>query len=230
MRVNQVMSGDVIVASTSTSYKELARLMLGHKVSGLPVVAGDGSVVGMVTDGDLLRRLGFAHQSEHRTARWLAHLLAGAEPYVVRRCEGVTAADLMTRPVVTVNPDDDVRAAARLMVRKGIKRLPVLRDGRLVGVVARPDLMRMFERRDEDIQADVAAALADPMLAPEDNQVAAEVDDGIVTLTGTVRFPSHQADVAAAARRVAGVIDVRNLVTAREPEPALQEVPGYLGF
>ncbi len=95
MRVKEVMSCDVVVASLPSSYKELAEVMLRHDVSGLPVVEEDGTLVVIVTEDDLIRRQGFAHSSPHRGDRFLTHLLADAEPYVVRRCEGLTAGDLM---------------------------------------------------------------------------------------------------------------------------------------
>ena len=224
MHVKDVMSPEVVVATTDTSFKDLVELMLHHDVSGLPVVDAEHRLVGMVTEGDLIRRQVFAHTSEHRALRLLGHLLADREPYVVRRDEGLTAGDLMTQPAVAVGPDDDVSTAGRLLLRHGFKRLPVIDDHTVVGIVARPDLLRIFDRSDDAIAADVTRILANPFVAPEDHTAEVTVTNGVVTLTGTVRVPSDVEVAEAATRHVAGVIEVDNQLTAREPEPTLEGI------
>jgi CBS domain-containing protein len=117
----------------------------------------------------------------------------------------------MSDRVVTVSPGLDVRAAARKMLDLGMKRFPVVDDdGRLVGIVARHDLLRVFNRSDADIAAEIDAKLADPMYAPEDHSVTAVVEDGVVTLLGSVRFSGELPGMVGLASNVPGVVQVDN--------------------
>jgi CBS domain-containing protein len=224
VKVREVMSTDLEVIGPEASYKDAVTAMLHRGVSGLPVLDRQHVLVGIVTEADLIRRQGFAHQHRHRALSLLAHLLAGADPYVVRRTEGLTVADVMTQPVVTASPDDDVRTVARLMVRRGVKRVPVVEDGHVVGLVARPDLLRLFDRPDAELAASLKAALDDPLVAPERHAIAVNVRDGVVSLSGSVLHPSDIAVATAIARAVPGVIDVATSLTAREPEPGLDNL------
>jgi CBS domain-containing protein len=224
VKVREVMSTDLEVIGPDASYKDAVAAMLHRGVSGLPVVDRQNVLVGIVTEADLIRRQGFAHQHRHRALSLLGHLLAGADPYIVRRTEGLTVADVMTQPVVRASPDDDVRAVARLMVRRGVKRLPVVEDGHVVGLVARPDLLRLFDRPDAELAASVTATLADPLVGPEHQQIAVDVRDGVVSLSGSVLHPSDISVATAIAGAMPGVIDVTTSLSAREPEPGLDNL------
>lgn len=204
MKVRDVMSTDLEVIGPEASYKQAVERMLARGVSGLPVVDATGTVVGIVTEADLIRRQGFAHRHRHRALSFVSHVLAGLDPYVVRRNEGLTVGDIMSQPVVAVSADDGLRDVARLMFRRRVKRMPVLDKGRLVGFVSRADLLRAFDRTDEDIEM----AVRDALRPTTNDCVTVAARDAVVTLTGTLPHPADITLVVGMAREVAGVVDV----------------------
>ena len=224
MRVREVMSTDLEVIAPEASYKDAVEAMLRRDVSGLPVVDGDHTLMGIVTEADLIRRQGWAHRRRHRALSLVSHLLAGVDPYIVRRTEGLTVGDIMTTPVTTASPDDDLGQVARLMLDRGVKRVPVLAEGRLVGLVSRSDLLRSLARPDQEIEAAVAAALSDPLVGPEDHRITVAVRDGVVSLGGSVRHPNDIAVAADVARGVPGVVEVTADLAAREADPGLDNL------
>ncbi len=139
-----VMTTTVVTVGPDTATPEIAELLLEHGISAVPVVDEDGEVIGMVSEGDLLR-----FSAEDREARrdwWLA-MLAGGEklpPQSVASLSGQnrTARDIMSAPVVTVTEQTDVSEIGKLLATHRIKRVPVLREGRIVGIVSRADLIR----------------------------------------------------------------------------------------
>jgi CBS domain-containing protein len=178
-RVSDVMTTSVVTVDRITPYKEIARLLAEHRISGLPVVKMGRTVVGVVTEADLL-----AAQAD--TAR---HLRPGARwswrPQG-RRHPALTAGELMTTPAVTIGPSATIPAAARLMNTHHLRRLPVVDEqGRLIGVISRRDLLSVFLRPDEDIAADVRKVL-DEILSVAPGEASVSVRNGIVTLTGTL--------------------------------------------
>ncbi|MCB5169445.1 CBS domain-containing protein [Streptomyces bambusae] len=214
--VGEVMTGEVVLARPDTSFEELARLLVGHRISGLPVVDDDGKVMGVVSRTDLTgHRAGHGQDGPARratvpTLRQPAgtRSLAGASP---------KAGELMTSPAVTVHPEQRVVDAARIMERRHIDRLPVVdEEDRLVGIATRRDLLRVFLRSDREILADVTCAVSGPSPAADRIEgLRIDVRDGMVTMTGSPE-PAH--DVAAlirAAWRVDGVVGVVNRLTAR---------------
>jgi CBS domain-containing protein len=178
-RVCDVMNPTVVTVDRLTPYKEIARLLAEHRISGLPVLRMGREVVGVVTEADLLtaedetrRRLKAASRTTWRPRRHEHHALR--------------AGDLMTEPAITIGPDANVSAAARLMTAHHIRRLPVTdQDGTLIGVVSRRDLLSVFLRPDEDIAADIARLLHE-ILAVEPGEASVNVQDGVVTLSGTL--------------------------------------------
>jgi CBS domain-containing protein len=149
-RVQDVMTRDVACAHGDTPYKELVRLLAGRRVSALPVVDDRGRVLGIVSEADLLPR-------PEQSARPVARLLSARRRRRERaRAEATVAAELMTRPAVTVDPLAAVTEAARRMHRAGVKRLPVVDVvGRLVGFVSRVDLLSSFLRPDEELRREI---------------------------------------------------------------------------
>jgi len=183
-RVSDVMATSVVTVDRATPYKEIARLLAEHKISGMPVLKMGREVAGVVTEADLLT-------AEAQTARRLqsTHRLGWrnrAGRYGSARHPAHTAGELMTSPAVTIAPHVTVHAAGRVMSDRHVRLLPVVDDhNRLIGVVSRRDLLAVFLRPDEDIAADVRAVLSEILLAdPGEADVA--VRDGIVTLTGTL--------------------------------------------
>jgi CBS domain-containing protein len=170
-RVRDIMTTSVISVDRITSYKEIAGLLAKHHIGGVPVLMLGRHVAGMVTDADLIAAAG--HQDQ---TGWLRR----------RRPQyhALTAERLMTAPAVTIHPDAPVAAAARLLTEHHFHRMPVTdADGKLVGIVSRRDLIRLFLRPDPEIAAQVTELLAD-VLPAQPGVVTASVRDGVVNLAG----------------------------------------------
>jgi CBS domain-containing protein len=221
-RVSDVMTSTVVTLDRITPYKEVARLMAEHRISGLPVLKMGREVVGVVTEADLLREQASTARRLRSSAR-RSWRLGGSRP------PALTAGELMTSPAIVIGPDATVPAAARLMTEHHVQRLPVTSEnGKLVGIVSRRDLISVFLRPDADIAADIRRVLDDVVLArPGEADVA--VCDGIVTLTGTLdpKAGMHGDLIPVALRlmwNVDGVVDIVDRlgeVRAAPPAPAL---------
>ena len=207
--VGSVMTRNVVTARPDTSFKDLVATLTDQRVSALPVVDDEGHVVGIVSEGDLLHRLDLPADSPH--GRLLGRLSSRHRPAPAGPL-GDIATGLMTRPVVTIGSDATVGSAARLLEKHGVKRLPVVDDGRLVGIVSRRDLLSTYLRADDDIRAEVRGDVLRRVLLTDPDAVGIVVDEGVVTLTGKVGRRST-ADIAGRlARAVSGVVDVVNLL------------------
>jgi CBS-domain-containing membrane protein len=178
-RVGDVMATSVVTVDRATPYKEIARLLAEHRISGMPVLKMGREVAGVVTEADLLAAQGKTARRLRAARRmgWLAR--SGRHP-------AHTAAELMTAPAITIGPNATVPAAARLMTSRHVRLVPVVDDdGKLAGVVSRRDLLSVFLRPDAEIAADVRQVLSEILLAgPAEAEVTAQ--DGVVTLTGTL--------------------------------------------
>ena len=177
--VSDVMTTSVVTVDRITPYKEIARLLAEHRISGLPVLRMGREVAGVVTEADLLDAQEKVQRRLHDAARrtWWPRR---------QRHPALTAGELMTTPAITIGPHATIPAAARLMNTHHVRRLPVVDEkGRLAGIVSRRDLLSVFLRPDEDIAADVRRVLDEVLLA-EPGEADVTVRDGIVTLTGTL--------------------------------------------
>ena len=223
-KVRDVMTNGVVSVLPTATFKEVAERLVDLGVSGLPVVDTDGTLLGVVTEADLMSKEAFGPRRRHVLSLVTAYL-QGHDPRWLHKAAVSTAGDLMSTDPTTATPDERVDAAARRMLDLGVKRLPVVENGRLVGIVTRRDLLRSFVRSDDDIAKEVAARLCSPRFVPEDHHLGYSVADGIVTLTGSVHFPSHLAVVEGVIRGIPGVVDVvRTELTVEEPEPRLHGV------
>ncbi len=200
--VRSVMTRNVVTARPDTSFKDLVTTLADERVSALPVVDDEGRVVGVVSEGDLLHRLDLPPDNPHSRLLRRRASAAPAGPL------GDVAAGLMTRPAVTVASNAAVGSAARLMERHGVKRLPVVDGTRLVGIVSRRDLLSTYLRADDDIRTEVRG----DVLLTDPATVKVVVDEGVVTLTGTVDRRSTAEIAGRLARAVSGVVDVVNLL------------------
>jgi len=205
-RVQDIMTTSVVTVDRITPYKEIARRLVEHKISGLPVLSMGRKVTGVVSEGDLLvaRDTNPAIRSGWR--RWTF----GRELH-----RGRTADLLMTSPAVTIHPDATVAAAARLMNSHHIRRLPVVdADGKLAGIVSRRDLLSIFLRPDADIAAEVGEILTE-VLPGGPTGIEVAVRNGVVKLTGQPELVSDE-DLMSVVVRLAwdvdGVVDVVNKV------------------
>ncbi len=195
VRARDVMTAPAITVEHTASFTEVVDLMLRHRVGALPVVDDSGALLGMISDADLIT----------------------TPAQGVGRRRGHTAGGLMTAPAESAHLDDTVRDVARRMVDNHRKHLPVIDSSRrLVGVVSRRDLLRMFDRSDAELAADVSDALAeDRALDGRDMSVTAK--DGVVTIEGTVRHIDDVAYVRRLVWTVPCVIDVACHLTVGEP-------------
>jgi len=225
MSASDVMTRNVASIGRDAPIGDAIRLMLDHRISGLPVVDGSGKVVGMLTEGDLLRRA--ETQTERQRPRWLELLLGPgrlADEYV--RTHGRKVGEIMTEDVVSVAEDTPLAEIVQLMERRRIKRLPVLRGDALVGIVTRADLMRALGQLvdkepisasdDDEIQKCVLAELARTAWAPRAG-ITVVVTDGIVELDGAITNEKAREAVRVAAENVPGVKGVRDRLVWVEP-------------
>ncbi|MGW5640415.1 CBS domain-containing protein, partial [Streptomyces sp. NPDC003832] len=208
-KVASVMTTRVVRAEYGTPFKEVARLLGEHRVSGLPVVDEDGRVIGVVSEADLLtRRAGTADRGKHA---WFGRGRTRAVP-----AEARTAGRLMTHPAVTVRADDTIVEAARTMTRHGVRRLPVLdEEDRLVGIVSRRDLLSVFLRPDAGIRAAVVDEVLVRALWLSPRAVDVSVTEGVVTLSGQLERRSETELAVAMTRRIDGVVTVVDHLTHR---------------
>ncbi|MEU1462814.1 CBS domain-containing protein [Streptomyces sp. NPDC005727] len=211
--VNDVMTRTVVALRTGAAFKEIVRAMQEWRVSALPVLDADGRVVGVVSEADLLPKEEYREGDPDRSAQ-VRHLAD------LRKADAVTAAELMTSPAVTVPPEAAIAHAARVMARRGVKRLPVVgHDGTLKGVVSRSDLLKVFLRTDEDIAEDVDREVVVRLFGTAQAPVRVEVRDGVVTLTGRVHDTVLVPLATLLARSVPGVVDVRCALTGPRRHP-----------
>jgi CBS domain-containing protein len=220
LKVKDVMTADPVCVPPDLPFKEVADLMLERRIRGVPVVDGAGTVLGVITESDLLTKPAYAHESRHDKGGLWSALTRLVHRDRREAAPRRFASELMSSPPITVSPWDDVEDVGQLMVERRIGRLPVLRDGKLVGIVSRHDLVRQFDRTDQQIAAEVERALHDPLLAESEPQIDVTVDDGVVLLRGSVRYPRDVEVLATTVAGIGGVVDVRSEVSAAHDEPA----------
>lgn len=216
MKVKDVMTVDVITVREGTPFRDVVDLLVEHRISGVPVVDAEGHLRGLVTEADLMSKEAFDLRGRRPLAA-VAELISGTSRWA-GKATGLTAGDVMTDKVAVVGPSEHVRHAARRMLELGVKRLPVVEGERLVGIVSRQDLLRIFHRSDEEIIAELESKLASPLYAPEDHAVTASVTDGVVTLTGRVRTRGEIPVMVGLAHDTPGVVHVASHMTYDEPD------------
>ena len=206
--VSEVMTRDVVTLSPDDSWLCAVRYVVNHHVHALPVVDGEGQVVGIVAESDLMPK------EERLDAK--RHLLPPMQtPRDRRRAHALRVREVMSTRPVTIPADTPLGEAGRIMHRKHVGRLPVVdADGRLVGIVTRSDLLATFLRDDTEVEADVRRALAG-MGEDVVSAVELSVTDCAVTVRGTLPLQSQAMDVVDALERVPGVVGVDNRLRAR---------------
>ncbi len=226
MHVADVMTHPVISVTPDTTIAEAARLMLQHRISGLPVVDPKGAVIGMITEGDMLRRAETG--TERRRARWLEFLIAPgrlAQDYASANARKV--GEVMTPDVATVAPRDPLSRVVGLMEQRHIKRLPVVERGRLVGIVSRANLVRALVHNlpktaagspagDGEIRDAILAEIAKQPWGPRAS-VDVKVRHGVVELVGSITDDRERNALQVLAENVAGVKAVRDRLVWVEP-------------
>jgi CBS-domain-containing membrane protein len=215
--VRDVMSDHPISVRETATFKEIAARLREFRVSAFPVTDVDGKVVGVVSEADMLAK---EARPDHPGVR---EMVAGLVHHAERaKAAGITAADLMTSPAVTITPDDTVQRAARLMYTRKVKRLPVVdADGRLAGIVSRTDVLAVFDRSDDDIRAEIVAIIPSQS---EPSWYSVVVRDGVVTLEGSPETVAIGHRIISRARHVQGVVAVRDRLAY--PVPPVPSRPG----
>ncbi|MEV5312468.1 CBS domain-containing protein [Streptomyces sp. NPDC052610] len=211
--VSDVMTRTVVAVGREAPFKEIVRTMEQWKVSAVPVLEGEGRVVGVVSEADLLPKEEF-HDSDPslvESRRRLSDLAkAGA----------VTAGELMSTPAITVHPDATLAQAARIMAVRGVKRLPVVDEVDLLqGIVSRADLLKVFLRPDEDIEEEVRRTVVAYLFPGFSHAIHVDVHEGVVVLRGHIQDTSLISVAARLVRAVEGVVDVEPHLTGRSAGP-----------
>ena len=223
MRVKDVMTPKVICVGVDETVVNAARLMLHHQISGLPVVDKENELVGIVTEGDFLRRgeLG----TQRRRPKWLEFVLGPgklAQEYVHASSRKIE--DVMTPDPWTIGEDESLETVVDMMERRRIKRIPVTREGRVVGIISRANLMHALASLardigpptgdDSTIRDSIIATIAKLDWAPRVNVI---VKDGVAELYGAVTDDRERQGLVVAAENVPGVKRVVDHLVWVEP-------------
>jgi CBS domain-containing protein len=228
------MTSPVVSVSPDDTVLQAAQTMLQRRISGLPVIDKDGRLVGMVTEGDLLRRVETG--TRHRRARWLEFLLGPgrlAEEYT--RTHGRKVNDVMTTEPLSVAEDAALEEIVKLMEKRQIKRVPVVRGEQIIGIVTRANLLHALagvsreapasiESSDAAIRAAFLAELAKEKWAPI-ALINPIVRDGVVELWGTITDERERQALIVAAENVPGVKAVRDHLAWVEPTTGMVYQP-----
>ncbi|TGQ31230.1 CBS domain-containing protein [Mesorhizobium sp. M00.F.Ca.ET.216.01.1.1] len=218
MQAEAIMTAPVIGIEPTASIADAAGLMLSKKISGLPVIRNDGTLVGIISEGDFLRRgeLG----TQRKRSRWLEFLVSpgrAADEYV--HANGRRVEEVMSDEVVTVSGNASLAEVVELMARHHVKRIPVVDGGKVVGIITRSDLVRALLRifpvsgaptvSDEKIRQNIAAELAAQKWAGTET-INVTVDKGVAELSGAIFDERERQAAVVAAENVAGVKAVKD--------------------
>ncbi len=213
-----VMTKAVVVVEDTAPYKEIVRLLDQHCVNALPVVDENDVLVGIVSEADLLLKEEFSDEE------------AGFGVLGLRRrrlerakARGLTARDVMTSPVVTSWPDADLAGLARLLHQHNVKQVPITSpEGKVIGIVSRRDLLRVFLRTDVEIRQEILDEIVTRTLWLDPSEIPVAVSDGVVTLEGQVEQRSLAEWLVELVENVDGVVGVENRMTFRVDDQAIR--------
>jgi CBS domain-containing protein len=224
IRARNIMSATPVTVEPSTPVRDVMRLLIERRISGVPVV-NDGQLVGMISEGDLILRERAYRQRGGMT--FLAQQLFEDHERLAleyQKAHGLVAEDVMSHPVLTILPGTPVEEIAHLMTERQIKRLPVVEDGRLIGIVSRADVLRAaYERilalHDDEARPRTDAEIVTTLIETLRVEPWAEVGhirptctDGVLTLNGEAESEAERDAIEIAARGIPGVREVHNLL------------------
>ncbi|UQA97053.1 CBS domain-containing protein [Streptomyces halobius] len=205
--VSDVMTRTVVAVGREARFKEIVETMQQWKVSALPVLEGEGRVIGVVSEADLLPKEEFRESDPDRLEQ-----LRRLDD--TRKAGALTAGELMSTPAFTVHADATLAQAARTMAHESVKRLPVVdAGGMLQGIVSRADLLKVFLRSDEELAEEIRTDIVRHVFTVSHEDLQVSVVDGVATLSGRLRDNSLIPLVARLIRAVEGVVDVTFDVT-----------------
>ena len=224
MKIDEVMTRDVITTSPGTPIHEAARLMVTHTVSGLAVVDDAGTLVGVISEGDLILR----QRQRERQPWWRTFFQDGerlAREY--QKAAGTTVGEVMTPAVISVSPDLPIESAAVILDRHHIRRLPVVADGQLVGIVSRGDLVKALSTApapavaspsDTALCAEMKTRLArEPWVS--NRAIVVQAKDGVLALWGLVSTEAEKSAIETMARAVPGAKGVESHLVVQAEIP-----------
>ncbi|MER9436528.1 CBS domain-containing protein [Mesorhizobium sp. M0618] len=229
MQAKAIMTAPVVAIDPSASIAEAAGLMLSSKISGLPVIRSDGALVGIISEGDFLRRgeLG----TQRKRPRWLEFLVSPgkvADEYV--HANGRRIEEVMSQDVITASPAASLAMVVELMTRHHVKRIPVVDAGKVVGIITRSDLLRTLLSvlpdavpaaiDDEQIRQNIMTELATKKWAGKD-LINVTVKNGVAKLRGAIFDERERQAVIVAAENVAGVKAVEDGLFCADPVSVL---------
>ncbi|MFE2092349.1 CBS domain-containing protein [Streptomyces sp. NPDC059460] len=215
-KVGSVMTTDVVRAAYGTPFKEVARLLAAHRISGLPVVDEDDKVIGVISETDLMARQAATFEPYAPRRRFVFPGLTRGARRQAAKVHARTAGRLMTEPPVTAHADDTIVEAARTMAQHQVERLPVLDEAdRLVGIVTRRDLLQVFLRPDGELRDEVIEDVLVRTLWLPPRSIDVSVVEGVVTLTGHMERKSETEITLSMARRISGAVGVVDRLTYR---------------
>ena len=223
MTVRDVMTRSVVWVRRITPLKEVAQLLVDNDISGVPIVDYDDAVLGVVSEGDLLIKEQGADAIRHRP---LARLLGESRKTRTQlaKLEAVTAAEAMTAPAITIASSRPIHEAAAIMTARGVNRLPVVDDGRLVGIVTRGDLVRAYVRSDDELATTIRQDVLLRILWLDPAPFTVSVKAGVASVSGRVERRSTAEIIEHSVRMVPGIVDAHISVTRsiddRQLDPA----------
>src|SRR3954453_10103998 len=223
MRARRIMSTSLYTVERGTPVRDVIRILIDNRISGVPVVEA-GAVVGIISEGDLILRER-AYRQRGGMAFLAQQLFEDHERQAIefRKAHGLVAEDVMSEPVLTILPGTPVEDIAHMMTERHIKRLPVVEDDRLIGIVSRADVLRSAYERilalhgddgphsDEQIVATLIETLRDEPWA-EVGHIRPTCEGGFLSLEGEAESAAERDAIEIAARGIAGVRGVRNLL------------------
>lgn len=211
--VSDVMTRKVVAVRREARFKEIVETMGQWKVSALPVLGGNGRVIGVVSEADLLPKEEF--RDRDLTLYEQRERLAD-----VAKASAATAEEVMSTPAIAVHPDVTLAQAARIMTVRHVKRLPVVdNEGMLKGIVSRGDLLKVFLRSDEEIEEEVRRTVVSYLFPALSHTIHVNVQEGVVTLRGQVQDTSLVSVAARLVRAIEGVVDVEPHLTGQSGTP-----------
>ena len=206
MKVEDLMTRDVVSVAPSASVRSIAETLVEHRISGLPVCEADGTVVGVVSEADILVRAKGRPETSRGLLGWL---IDAPSPEEIVKAHALTADQAMTSPAITIAPHRPATAAARMMVERSINRLVVVDgSGKLAGILTRADLVRAFARPDSEIENEIRDDVLLRMIWAEPTSVEVSVLDGVVELRGELESKTDVELLETFVGRVPGVVSV----------------------
>jgi CBS domain-containing protein len=212
LTVRDVMTFSVISVHPSTPLKEVAQALIDNAISGMPVVGVDGAVLGVVSEADLLVKEQGADAIRHRPlARFFGESRESRAQLV--KLGAITAADAMTAPALTITSGRSIHQAAAIMTARRVNRLPVVDDGRLVGIISRADLVRAYVRSDDELAETIRQDVILRIMWLDPAMFTVVVKDGVVSISGRVERRSTAETIESSVKMVPGVVDVHASVS-----------------